>query len=238
VSNEKHISAASSGASSSSVAASLRTHFNVQHMIAAAYFARSALEIESDHTDLIDGEPYFAHRGYVTGAVLSAAASLEATINELFIDAQNPGSPTFERADSRTPRLLAGGSWDEIEAKPTLCKYQTALTLAEKQEFNRGVPPYQEVDDLIQLRNVLVHYKPGWDTDQKKHRKIANRLKSQFPPNPFAGSNDVFFPKKCLGHGCAEWAVKSGVTFIESLFSRLGLPSIFRNYPQELLRTR
>jgi hypothetical protein len=50
---------------------------NVQHMIAVAYFARSALEIESNHTDLIDGEPYFAHRGHVTGAVLSAAASLQ-----------------------------------------------------------------------------------------------------------------------------------------------------------------
>jgi hypothetical protein len=238
VPNEKHISAASGGASSSSVTASLRTHFNVQHMIAAAYFARSALEIESNHTDLIDGEPYFAHRGYVTGAVLSAAASLEATINELFIDAQNPGSPTFEGGDSRTPRLLAEGSWDEIERKPTLCKYQTALILAEKQEFNRGVPPYREADDLIQLRNALVHYKPEWDRDQKKHRKIADRLKSRFPQNPFAGSNDVFFPKKCLGHGCAEWAVKSSVTFIESLYSQLGLPSIFRNYPQELLRTR
>ena len=36
MSNEKHISAAFGGASSSSVTASLRTHFNVQHMIAAA----------------------------------------------------------------------------------------------------------------------------------------------------------------------------------------------------------
>jgi hypothetical protein len=159
-----------------------------------------------------------------------SSLAVEATIDELFIDAENLGSPTFEGADSRTPRLLAEGSWDEIERKPTLCKYQTAPTLAEKQEFNRGVPPYREADDLIQLRNALVHYKPEWDRDQKKHRKIADRLKSRFPQNPFAGSNDVFFPKKCLGYGFAEWVVESGVTFIESLFRQLGLPSIFRNY--------
>ena len=222
-----------------SVSARIRTHFNVQHMVAAAYFARSALEIESNHTaDLVDGEPYFAHRGYVAGAVLSAVASLEATINELFIDARNPGSPTFEGADPIIPWLLAEESWDEIEGESTLSKYQKALTLAKKPPFDRGAPTYQDADALIQLRNALIHYKPEWSTEQKNHRKIEDRLKGRFAPNPFTGPNDVFFPKKCLGHGCAEWAVESGVTLIESLFSRLGLPSIFRNYPRELLRTR
>jgi hypothetical protein len=208
-------------------------------MFAAAHFARSALEIESNYTDLIDGKLHFAHRGYVTGAVFSAAASLEATINELFIDAQDPGSPTFEGADSRLPGLLAGTSWGQLEKKSTLYKYQKALSLAGKQEFNRDEPPYKAVDDLIELRNALVHYKPEWSTNQKKHQTISNRLEEyRFTPNPYAGPNDVFFPKKCLGHGCAAWTVKSGVTFIESLFSQLGLPSIFRNHPQELLQTR
>ncbi len=108
MSSDKPLSGTSRGRSGAFANASVKTHFNVQHMLAAAYFARKVFDIESNHTDLVDGEPYFAHRGYVTGAVLSAAASLEATINELFIDAQNPGSPTFEGADSRIPRLLAG----------------------------------------------------------------------------------------------------------------------------------
>jgi hypothetical protein len=239
VSNEKRSSATSVGRFAGSASARMRTHFNVQHMVAAAYFARSTLEIEPNHAaDLVDGEPYFAHRAYVTGAVLSAVASLEATINELFIDAQNPGSPTFEGADPRIPGLLAEESWEEIEGKSTLCKYQKALTLVKKQEFDRGAPAYQDADALIQLRNALVHYKPEWNTEQKKHRKIEDRLKGRFAPNPFTGPNDVFFPNKCLGYGCAEWAVNSGVTFIESLLGQLGLPSIFRNYPRELLRTR
>src|SRR5688572_13882813 len=102
-------------------------------MLAAAYFARKALDIESNHTELVDGEPYFAHRGYVTGAVFSAVASLEATINELFIDAENENSPTFVGADPLIPRLLAE-VWEGIEEKriSTLAKYQTALILARK----------------------------------------------------------------------------------------------------------
>jgi hypothetical protein len=101
------------------------------------------------------------------------------------------------------------------------------------------------VDSLIALRNALVHYKPEWDTEQKKHKEIEDRLiKSRFALNPFAGPNDAFFPKKCLGHGCAEWAVTSGVTFINEFFNRLGLSTIFagerqdQEEIQELLHTR
>jgi hypothetical protein len=61
-------------------------------MMAAAHSARKALDVELSYTELVDGEPYFAHRGYVTGAVLSVAASLEATMNELFIDAHFQGT--------------------------------------------------------------------------------------------------------------------------------------------------
>src|SRR5215217_3545989 len=207
-------------------------------MLAAAFFARQTLEIESTHSeDLVSGVPYHAHRGYVTVAVLSAVASLEATINEFFIDAENENSPTFAGVDSLIPRLLAE-VWEEIESTSTLRKYQTALTLARKSRFDRGASPYQEVDSLIQLRNALVHYKPEWDTAQREHRKIEDRLQGRFALNPFTGPNDAFFPKKCLGHGCAEWAVESGVAFIEEFFSRLELSSIFSGDQQELLRTR
>lgn len=212
----------------------LKTHFNAQHMLAAAYFARKALDIESNHTDLVDGEPYFAHRGYVTGAVLSAVASLEATINELFIDA--PSSPTYQDVDPIVSMLLKE-YWEEIESASTLRKYRVALILARKARFNPGTSPYQEVGSLIQLRNALVHYKPEWDVDQREHKKIENRLKSQFAPNPFAGPNDAFFPKKCLGYGCAEWAVMSSTRFIDEFFRRLGIQSIFNQHRQGL-RTR
>jgi len=215
-------------------------------MVAAAIFARKVFEIEGTHDHqkgLVSGEPYYAHRGYVAGAVFSAVASLEATINELFIDAQHGDPNTFKGADPEFAPLLAE-RWEVVERWSILRKYQLALTLAKKQEFGREGSPYEEVDGLIDLRNALVHYKPEWDTDQKKHKELEDRLKSRFALNPFAGPNDAFFPKKCLGHGCAEWAVKSGVSFINEFFGRLGLPTIFagerqdREELQELLRTR
>jgi hypothetical protein len=220
--------------SPASVAVRLKTHFNRQHMLAAAYFARKAFDIESNHTELVDGEPFFAHRGYVTGAVLSTVASLEATINELYIDAQNANSPTFQSVDQKVPGFLAAENWQELERKPILDKYQKALSLTGKPEFVRGDSSYQNVDSLIKLRDALVHYKPEWDTDQEEHKKIESRLKSRFPRNPFAGPNDAFFPKKCLGHGCAEWAVKSSTRFVDDFFSKLGIPSIFSQHQQEL----
>jgi hypothetical protein len=179
----------------------------------------------------------------VTGAVFSAVASLEVTINELFIDARHGDPHTFKGAKPEFALLLAE-VWEGIESNSTLAKYQTALILARKPQFDRGASPYQEAASLIQLRNALVHYKPEWDTDQREHRKIEQRLKDRFALNPFAGPNAAFFPKKCLGHGCAEWAVKSGVSFINQFFDRLGLPSIFagerqdQEELQELLRTR
>jgi hypothetical protein len=238
--------AISRGRSSAIATASLKTHFNVQHMVAAALFARKVREIEATHDHqkgLVSGETYYAHRGYVAGAVFSAVASLEATINELFIDAQH-GDPYIRKgADPEFAPLLAE-RWKEVERWSTLRKYQLALNLAKKQEFNRDSSPYEEVDSLIDVRNALVHYKSEWDTDQKEHRKLEDRLKSRFVPNPFAGSNDAFFPKKCLGHGCAEWAVKSGEAFINEFFDRLGLATIFagerqdREELEKLLRTR
>jgi hypothetical protein len=237
------VSADSRRRSSASATVRMNTHFNVQHMVAAAIFARKVFEIEATHNHqkgLVSGEAYYAHRGYVVGAVFSAVASLEATINELFIDAENEHSPTFAGVDPMVPRLLTE-YWEEIQGARILTKYQTALVLARKSKFDRGGSPYQEADRLIQLRNALVHYKPEWDTDQKKHKKIEDQLKDHFALNPFTVPNDAFFPKKCLGHGCAEWAVKSGVAFIDGFFARLGLSTIFNGLRQELpelLRTQ
>lgn len=202
--------------------ARLKTHFGLQHLLAAALFARKALEIESSHNEIVNsGEPYFSHRAYVTGAILSSVASLEATINELFIDATHGDPNTFGGADPQFAPLLAESWRHDVERRPCLWKYQFAVELAEKQTFARGNTPYQEVDGLIRVRDALVHYKPEWNTDQKEHKKIEARLKSRFKPNPFTIPSDAFFPKKCLGHGCAEWAVQSSLTFMNEFFHRV-----------------
>ncbi len=103
-----------------------------------------------------------------------------------------------------------------------LKKYQFALAAADKDRFDPGLPPYQDVNYLKELRNALVHYRPEQDTDLNKHKKIEDGYTNRFPINPYSHTNDVFFPKKCLGHGCAEWAVESSIKFIQEFYKRMG----------------
>ena len=82
------------------------------------------------------------------------------------------------------------------------------------------------MDLLIDLRNMLVHFKPEWDNDQKKHKEVEKKLKGRFELNPFwPKNNPIFFPFKCLSHGCANWAVGSSMRFILQFFALIGLDS-------------
>ena len=224
--------------------ARLKTHFGLQHLVGAALFTRKALEIECTHEEIVgSGELEWAHRAYVTSAVLSASASLEATINEVYLGTPHGDPTAMEKTD---PRFAIGlvRNWRRLERRPILRKYQEALGFAEVSKFSEGDFLYEEVDSLIQLRNALVHYKPEWNTDQKQHKELGDALEGRFEPNPFTGPNDAFFPKKCLGHGCAEWAVQSSLAFMNEFFRRVGLPTMPSEVRQdhegvlELLRTR
>jgi hypothetical protein len=206
-----------------SATASVKTNFSGHHMLSAAHFARQSAVIEKNDSDEITDELRAEHRAYVTGAIIVSVASLEATINEVFISARDNDS-LFKGFDPTIPKVLAEfWTWEIFERSKILGKYQIVLVVANKEAFDRGNSPYQEVDSLIALRNALVHYKPEWDT-VKKHKKIEDGLKSRFTINPFSHDNDAFFPKKCLGHGCAEWAVKSSIKFIEDFYNRMGFP--------------
>jgi hypothetical protein len=52
-------------------------------------------------------------------------------------------------------------------------------------------------------------------------------LGGKFIANPLTGQDNPFYPDKCLGHGCAEWAVNSSVKFNDDFFSRMGLLSSY-----------
>jgi len=205
---------------------SVKTNFSGHHMLSAAHFARQSAIIEKNYKDEITDELRAEHRAYVTGAIIVSVASLEATITEVFISARDKDN-IFKDFDHTIPNVLEE-LLDFVEwSSKILQKYQFVLTAANKEAFDRGKSPYQEVDDLIQLRNALVHYKPEWDTDLKNHKKIEDRLEKRWLKariNPFAHENNAFFPKKCLGYGCAEWSVKSTIEFIEDFYHRMGFP--------------
>jgi hypothetical protein len=152
------------------------------------------------------------HRSYAIGAVIAAASYLEAAVNELYLEAMDRNANTFPQQRSRLAELMSH-VWEDVEQITVLTKYQVTLTLAEVEPYPKGRNPYQAVYGLVRLRNALVHYRPEWDTEVEEHRKLEQILANRFKESRYSASDQTFFPHRCLGHGCAAWAIKTAVDF-------------------------
>lgn len=205
----------------SSVTLKIKSNLSTLHLHSAAFFVGSAATCEDEKK--ITDDLRKKHRAYITGAITLSIASVEATINELFLESIEGNKDLFQGLPSNFHDLLSQ-LWESEKRFAILDKYQLVLTVAAKDKFDKGKPLYQDVDSSIKLRNALVHYKPEWDTDLQKHKNLENRLKSKFKLNPLIEPNHTFFPNRCLSHGCAEWVVKSCKNFIEAFYEKLGLP--------------
>ena len=201
---------------------SLKHEFSKQHLQAAEFFTSKAREMETNIPK--PNETQFSeHRAYVTAAVLSAVSFLEASINELYLSAIDQSLTALPGFDARLFQLLAR-FWTENERSPILDKYQDMLLLAGKDRFLPGVPPYQPVNDVVKLRDALVHYKPEWQDEAGQSQNLEKRLHRKFPLNPYASSGSLWFPHQCLGAGCAQWAVDTTRNFSDSFCDRLTIP--------------
>jgi hypothetical protein len=97
----------------------------------------------------------------------------------------------------------------------------------------------------MEIRNYLMHYRREWviirkgrvpdEGKETRAEKFEKMLKNKFPENPLAHKNLPFFPDKCLGHGCAEWAVTNSLAFTGEFFEKLGLPAPYDGIKKELL---
>jgi hypothetical protein len=69
-----------------------RTYYSISHVLGAAQLARLAENIERTYDGKWSDELFHEHRAYVTGSILLSASFLEATINEVFADADDNSS--------------------------------------------------------------------------------------------------------------------------------------------------
>jgi hypothetical protein len=216
------VSAVFASSTTMSATAKSRTNLAVQHIFAAAYSSRKADEMEVANAGKPFGDFYEEIVWNVSAAVLFAVASLEADVNEIFVDANiNLGEYDKEILDE---------IWNLIEMKSILDKYEMALFLKKKERFDKSDPAYQDAANLIKLRNALVHFKPEWSDEKKEHKKIEDRLRGKFKLSPFLPPETEFFPKKCMSHGCAEWAVKTALAFRTFFSDKAGLSDRFAPY--------
>lgn len=200
----------------------IKAGLSIYLISAAALFARNSYAAEQKLATASVGEITMEHRSYSIGAVIASSTFLEAAINELYLEAIDQNQEMFG-GHKRLAELM-GHLWETIEEKSTLAKYQIALTLAENPPFPKNEEPYQAVAALIQLRNALIHYKPEWDTELDVHRNLEEKLSKRFAHNPHEPNTKSFFPHRCLGHGCAEWAVQTAMGFYVIFMKRIDLP--------------
>jgi hypothetical protein len=191
----------------------------------AVLFAERARKVElAPPADAL--ERTVLHHSLVTSSLLSAASSLEATINEWFSYPEEISARPKPSTGLRIQRLWSLGI-PRTASFQILQKYQVGLALTNQTAFVEGEEPYQSARSLVELRNWLVHYEPTWEpvpaheeTGFYQSHKLLRRLRGKFELNPLCAPHAPFWPYKCLGAGCALWAANSAFSFMDAFFER------------------
>lgn len=221
-----------------------RTNYSTQHIRAASFFSRKAYEIEESilgFQDLFNWDLKIEYKSYVTSSVFLSVAFLEAIINEFYSDvADDVVMSLSDHLDPKKISLLKGLWTQDVPrtaAFRVIQKFEIALLICELEPINKSQIQYGDINALIQLRNALIHYEPEWSiihSDEKfNEKKMIAKLKNKFSLNPFTAEGNAFFPDKCISHGCAEWAVKNVISFVDDFYSKIGIQP-----PYEISRSK
>jgi len=190
-----------------------RDQLSSQHLVLAHDFARAARAFEEPHREKLTTQEKWQHRGDVTATVMSATAYLEDLISELYVNMRNLPRPKLVKKlrASKTP-----------EGSAVLNKYQLALSVSDGDPFDQGSSPFFDAESLFRLRDALVNY---LNFRPVGRRGLHSRLDGKFPLNPYAPPHGRWFPDRCLGAGCAKWAVSTAEVFGDDFRRRMGIPA-------------
>jgi len=190
-----------------------REQLSSQHLILAHDFEKAARTLEVPRRDNLTTQEKWQHRGDVTAAVMSAAAYLEDLISELYVNMRNLPRPKLVK------KLRASS---KPEVSKVLNKYQLALSVSDGDPFDQSSSPYFDAESLFRLREALVNY---LNFRPVGRRGLHSRLDGKFPLNPYAPEDGQWFPDRCLGAGCAKWAVSTAEVFGDDFCRRMGIPA-------------
>lgn len=215
-----------------------RTYYSIQHLKSCYLLIEESQKIEKSSLTVIDGneraELCSKNVAFVTGAIFSIIAFLEASINELLSDISNNDDrvkviPTDNKKAIKT-------LWDkegkhDLEKWSVLKKYQKTLELLGKEKFDEASMEFDNLSILVELRNTLMHFKPEWNSihspylsENENQHKLTSKLEGKFELSIFFRSTgNPFFPDKCMGYGCAEWALRNTVLFVDEFYRRIGI---------------
>ncbi|MFA4824902.1 MAG: hypothetical protein WC593_07055 [Methanoregula sp.] len=228
-----------------------RDCFSVRYIQSAALLCQLAFAIEQEYRGAkeVPADLQLRHEVFILNSVLSSVTFLESTINELYADVADEAYFFSDEKHEALLRLICEKWKNEknFDRAPLLNKYQKILLIAGKPPFDEDDPAFANLRSLIEIRNHLMHYKREWvvigesgsreTLEETTGGKFEKNLRKKFATNPFAQKKQPFFPDKCLGHGCAEWAVVNSLIFTDEFFRRLDLPAPYEGIRGEM-RTR
>ncbi len=210
----------------SSPRVAIKNNLSKFHLKTAQLFADRCKLVEDEDSALEWPQPRYEElKSYASASIMMSVASLEASINELFLEAIDRSKNSLEPLSAAQMTLLAE-LWKATDRSNALSKYQIVLTACGKSPFETGKPPFKEAKLLTDLRNALVHFKPEWDDELKEHRKLEAKLKGRFNNNRLseqATGRMTWFPNKCLGAGAARWAITTTIEFSAQFCQELGI---------------
>ncbi|ANQ86235.1 hypothetical protein dqs_3207 [Azoarcus olearius] len=188
--------------------------FAWQHMKAATTFRDQVASLEAANFGREFG-PFFEDiRSYGSGCIMSAAASIEAHINECFIDPHGPLRKKLPDFESQF--------WGRrgIEWKPPLEKYQIALEMLGQPKLDEQAQPFKDAWALVELRNALVHYKPTWDPDRQRTVDMIEVLSGKYELSPFPDAGADFVTMRSMSAAATRWVVVTALRFMKEFHQR------------------
>lgn len=218
---------------SDSVGVSIREYYSFSHIRSASLNVLQAAKIEEkyEETGQCSMEQEMNYLSHISTSLINSAAFIESCANEFFsdlnkdiiVDSKYNLDEEFLRSIQATHE---GAKRQFTHNTPPLQKYQWMLSLSQHEKFDRGKPPYQDMNDLMSLRNYLIHYEPEDIVLSHPKREVdtshifIDKLENKgIKPAPFKNENDT---NRYLSYECGKWAVDSSLEFTDQFFSKFG----------------
>ncbi len=209
-----------------------RHNLTVQHLQAAILFYKNCYRIEQEHEGEKFGEFFTGIRSYVTASVILSAATLEAYVNEIFINVVEGRS----KGINEKYRLEIENKWEDIKKKDTtLEKYKKYLKYVNKTRKNSNEYFYPSI--LVKIRNGLVHYVPKWDKDKTPEEEMESQLghlKNIIKFSPFIDEKAPLFPMRCMTYDLARWSIETVLDFIKWFEDTANLENKFERFREHM----
>lgn len=217
----------------------IKDHIASRLCAAGQGLARMAIEIEEQHP--WSGQEVFQETAeknrvqeFTAAAVIMSVACVEGLVNEIFADAEDDLRRAGSLADDTfSPTVLTAWAdwWQKNRSNWTISsidRAQIALKLAGKSELPSGSGSVQELRLLHNLRVALVHSYPEYrplagSTPMNELDRLAKSLATRFDHCKIVNPKSPFIWHKCLGAGCARWAVQTRASFENDFYHALGI---------------